>query len=75
MPKITAKAARVNANLTLKEAAKKLGVSYQNLSILENDEDKITLGLAKKCHKSIKFRWILFLNEKSDLIRQTTGTE
>lgn len=48
MTKITAKAARVNANLTLKEAAKKLGVSYQNLSILENDEDKITLGLAKK---------------------------
>lgn len=48
MPKITAKAARVNANLTLKEAAKQLGVSYQTLSSLENDEDKVTLGLAKK---------------------------
>lgn len=48
MPKITAKAARVNADLTLREAAKQLGVSYQSLSALENDEDKITLGLAKK---------------------------
>ena len=51
MPKITAKAARVNADLTLKQAAKKLGLSYQTLSILENDEDKITLGLAKKMSK------------------------
>ncbi|MCI6761275.1 MAG: helix-turn-helix transcriptional regulator [Lactobacillus johnsonii] len=51
MPKITAKAARVNADLTLKEAAKKLGLSYQTLSSLENDEDKITLGLAKKMSK------------------------
>ena len=51
MPKITAKAARVNADLTLKQAAKKLGPSYQTLSILENDEDKITLGLAKKMSK------------------------
>lgn len=48
MPKITAKAARVNANLTLKEAAQQLGISYQTLSSLENDEDKVTLGLAKK---------------------------
>ena len=51
MPKITAKAARVNADLNLKEAAKKLGLSYQTLSSLENDEDKITLGLAKKMSK------------------------
>ena len=48
MPKITAKAARVNADLTLREAAEKLGIPYQRLSNLENDEDKITLGLAKK---------------------------
>lgn len=48
MPRITAKAARVNADLTLKEAAKELGISFQTLSHLENDEDKITLGLAKK---------------------------
>lgn len=54
MPKITAKAARVNADLTLKEAANLLGVSYQNLSVLENDEDKITLGLAKKMAKIYK---------------------
>ncbi|MBP2056976.1 DNA-binding XRE family transcriptional regulator [Lactobacillus colini] len=51
MPKITAKAARVNANLTLKEAAEKLGIAYQTLSSLENDEDKISLGLAKKMAK------------------------
>lgn len=51
MPRITTKAARVNAELTLKEAAKELGVSYQTLSTLENDEDKITLGLAKKMAK------------------------
>ena len=51
MPKISAKAARVNADLTLKEAAKQLWMSYQNLSLLENDEDKITLGTAKKMAK------------------------
>ena len=51
MTKITAKAARVNADLTLKEAAKLLGITYQSLSTLENNEDKITLGLAKKMSK------------------------
>lgn len=51
MPKITAKAARVNADLTLKQAAARLGITYQTLSTLENDEDKITLGLAKKMSK------------------------
>ncbi|TDN18260.1 helix-turn-helix domain-containing protein [Lactobacillus crispatus] len=51
MPNITAKSARVNADLTLREAAAKLGVSYQNLSNLENDEDKITFALEKKMSK------------------------
>ena len=37
VPKITLKAARVNAGLTQKEAAKKIGISYQTLSDYEKD--------------------------------------
>ncbi|WP_027827135.1 helix-turn-helix domain-containing protein [Ligilactobacillus saerimneri] len=48
MPKISVRAARVNAGMTLREAAKLLGISYQTLSDYENNEDLIRLGTIKK---------------------------
>ena len=48
MPKITLKAARVNAGLTQKEAAKQIGISYQTLSEYERDESKIKLSMIRK---------------------------
>ena len=48
VPKITLKAARVNAGLTQKEAAKKIGISYQTLSDYEKDESKIKLSMIIK---------------------------
>lgn len=48
MPKITLRAARVNAGLTQREAAKKLGINYQTLAAYEKDESKATLSMIKK---------------------------
>lgn len=48
MPKITLKAARVNAGLTQKEAAKRIGISYQTLSEYEKDASRIKLATLKK---------------------------
>ncbi|WP_180376308.1 helix-turn-helix domain-containing protein [Ligilactobacillus salivarius] len=48
VPKITLKAARVNAGLTQKEAAEKIGISYQTLSEYEKDESRIKLAMIKK---------------------------
>ena len=49
VPKITLKAARVNAGLTQKEAAKKIGISYQTLSDYEKDGSKIKVSILNKC--------------------------
>lgn len=46
VPKLTLKAARINAGLTQKEAAKKLGVSYQTLSRYENEPTKMPVRVA-----------------------------
>lgn len=48
MPKITLKAVRVNAGLTQKEAAKRIGISYQTLSEYEKDASKIKLVTIEK---------------------------
>ena len=48
MPKITLKAARVNAGLTQKEAAKLLGIHFQTLSKYENDSSNIPFSLVEK---------------------------
>ena len=48
VPKIILKAARVNAGLTQKEAAEKIGISYQTLSEYEKDESKVNLAMIKK---------------------------
>lgn len=47
---MTLKAARVNAGLTQKEAAKKLGVSYQTLSRYEKNPKLVTVKtILKMC--------------------------
>lgn len=46
--KITLKAARVNAGLTLQEAAKKLGIAYQTLSRYENNSGSVRQDMLKK---------------------------
>lgn len=48
MPKISIKAARVNAGLTQKEAAKQLGISNATLSKYESNEKSISLQMLDK---------------------------
>ena len=47
-PKITLEAARVNAGLTLKEAAKLIGVSVATLHKWEQDSSNIKISQSKK---------------------------
>ena len=46
--KITLKAARVNAGLTLQEAAQKLGVAYQTLSRYEANTGSVRKDMLNK---------------------------
>ena len=48
MPKITIKAARINAGLTQKEAAERLGIAYQTLSSYEKNNKSIRLEVLEK---------------------------
>lgn len=48
LPKITLKAARVNAGLTQQEAAEKLGISYQTLSRYEGESGNVRQEMLKK---------------------------
>lgn len=48
MPKISIKAARVNAGLTQEEAAKQLGINPNTLASYEKKSDKLTIELLKK---------------------------
>lgn len=48
MPKISIKAARVNAGLTQEEAAKKLGINPNTLARYERDSGKLSLEMLKK---------------------------
>ncbi|WP_346207656.1 helix-turn-helix transcriptional regulator [Caldifermentibacillus hisashii] len=47
-PKITLKAARINAGLNLKEAAEKIGVSVATLHKWESDSSNIKVSDVKK---------------------------
>lgn len=55
MPKITIRAARVNAGLTQEEAARCLGISLNTLASYEKDSDKLTLEMLKKLAELYKF--------------------
>ncbi|MCT0027159.1 helix-turn-helix transcriptional regulator [Lactococcus lactis] len=47
-PKITLKAARVNAGLTAKEVGEIVGKNYQTILSYEKDSTEIPMGLARK---------------------------
>jgi transcriptional regulator with XRE-family HTH domain len=55
LPKITLKAARVNAGLTQKEAAKLLGINFQTLSKYEKDSSTIPFALVEKASRIYSF--------------------
>lgn len=48
MPKISIKAARVNAGLTQKAAAKRLGISQDTLAKYEKESGKMSLEMFNK---------------------------
>jgi DNA-binding XRE family transcriptional regulator len=54
-PKITLEAARVNAHLSQKDAAKGLGISPETLRSYENGKREITLQLARKLADMYQF--------------------
>lgn len=54
VPKITLKAARVNAGLTQKEAAKLIGIHFQTLSKYEEDSSNIPFSLVEKASEIYK---------------------
>lgn len=55
MPKITIRAARVNAGLTQEEAARRLGINADTLARYEKDSSKLTLEMLKKLAELYKF--------------------
>ncbi|GHN43047.1 helix-turn-helix domain-containing protein [Lactobacillus delbrueckii] len=54
MPKITIKAARVNAGLTQRQAAKKLGIAYQTLSNYESGASVPRVDMIEKMAKTYR---------------------
>ncbi|MFT8557911.1 helix-turn-helix domain-containing protein [Liquorilactobacillus hordei] len=69
-------ACRKNAGFTLREAAKKLGISYQTLSKYENDSSNVSMSLLK----DMVFLYqvpldYIFLGNKYDLIRRIQKTK
>ncbi len=74
VPKITLEAARVNAQLTQKEAAKKLGIHFQTLSKYENDSSNIPFSLLENASElyGIPLSFI-FLGKKYENIHTRKG--
>lgn len=70
MPKITLRAARVNAGYSLVEAAKQLGIHHETLSKYERDSSHIPRSLFIKLEKlySMPVEYIFFGNQ-SEFIR------
>lgn len=64
-------ACRKNAGFTLREAAKRLGISYQTLSKYENDSSNVSMSLLKDMVilYQVPLDYI-FLGNKYDLIRR-----
>lgn len=70
MPVFSLGACRNNAGLSLRNAAKKLQISYQTLSKYENDSTNIPVSLLKRMANlyQVPLNYI-FLGKKYDLIR------
>lgn len=56
--KITLKAARVNAGLTQKEVAEKIGISPQSYNYWENNIEDIPLSKVKIVAEAIGVDWV-----------------
>ncbi|WP_279074539.1 helix-turn-helix domain-containing protein [Ligilactobacillus animalis] len=71
---MTLEAARVNAQLTQKEAAKKLGIHFQTLSKYENDSSNIPFSLLENASElyGIPLSFI-FLGKKYENIHTRKG--
>lgn len=54
MPKISIKAARVNAGLTQEKAARQLGISPDTLARYEKDSGKLSLEMLNKLSELYK---------------------
>jgi transcriptional regulator with XRE-family HTH domain len=64
-PKITLEAARRNADLTLKEAADRIGVSVATLHKWENDSSSVKISQSKKIEEVYQYpiEYIFFGNK------------
>lgn len=64
IPKISLKAARVNANLSQQQAAKELGVDVSTVIRWEKDPAKVQAGYQSKISKTYKYpvNYIFFGN-------------
>ena len=58
-PKITLKAARVNAGLTAKEVGTIVTKQYQTILSYEKESEKITPGSQSKCSELIHYLFII----------------
>lgn len=66
-PKITLEAARVNAGLTLKEAAKLIGVSVATLHKWEQDSSSVKVSDVNKIEEIYKYpREYIFFGKKNE---------
>lgn len=70
MLKITLEAARVNAGLTQKQAAKSLGIHFQTLAKYEKDSTNISFSLLSKIEDLYKVPLsLIFLGKKYENIK------
>lgn len=71
MPKITIKAARVNAGLTQRQAAKRLGIAYQTLSNYESGASIPRVDMLEKMSKLYCIdKQYIFLGKQYALVRK-----
>lgn len=54
-PKITLEAARINANLTINEAAERIGVSRSTIINWENDSSNIKISFLPKIYEAYNY--------------------
>ncbi len=70
MISISLRSARVNAGLTIKSAAKIIGIHHETLSKYENDSTNISMSLLNKLSDLYQIPTdYIFLGKRYDLIR------
>jgi transcriptional regulator with XRE-family HTH domain len=69
-PKITLRAARTNAKLSLVEASTEIGINFQTLSKYENDSSNIPVSLVNKLSELYFYPTdYIFLGKDTDIKR------